>query len=100
MGRGSSLVLQFDVAALLFLSFHGRDCHFGKCEFPYCRSLFGGVAWGLLLWVEQGAIAWRMHCPKLVSGAPVVLFALKFLFDWLSIGWGDNFPFSFSTELV
>jgi hypothetical protein len=50
--------------------------------------------------MEQGAIAWRMHCPKLVSGAPVVLFALKFLSDWLSNGWGDNFPFPFSTEIV
>jgi hypothetical protein len=40
-----------------------------------------------------------MHCPKHVSGAPVVLFALEFLFDWLSVGWGDNFPFPFSLNL-
>jgi hypothetical protein len=41
-----------------------------------------------------------MHGPKLVSGAPVILFSFELLFDWFSLGWGNNFPFPFSAELV
>jgi hypothetical protein len=50
--------------------------------------------------MEEGAVSWRVHGPKFVSRAPVILFPLKFFLHQFAFAWGFHFPFPFSTELI
>jgi hypothetical protein len=50
--------------------------------------------------MEEGAVSWRVHGPKLVPQAPVILLSFEFILHQFAFAWGLHFPFPFSTEII